>query len=217
VEESRDTGISEEMLNRLSDMLSGKIKMPKRIKNLLTPPKKRRGRGKKRRQMTEFYVPNDLIIFLDFDGVIANHSSAKNRYFGPGNHMWYDLDVKCVEVLNRLVKVLDAKVVISSTWGTMFSQEELTNHLKSFGFTGEIVGMTIHKMSSLRDEEIKMWIEDNMYTGDYIVLDDENYHLQHIPKENFVYIKYGWENGGLTSRRANWELVRVLRKRGKDW
>jgi hypothetical protein len=158
-----------------------------------------------------------MIIFLDFDGVIANHRSAKNRYFGPNNKMWYDLDVKCVEVLNRLVKVFDAKIVISSTWGTMFSQDELTNHLKSFGFTGDVVGMTTHKMSSLRDEEIKIWIEDNMYTGDYIVLDDENYHLQHIPKENFVYIKYGWENGGLTSRRANLELVRVLRKRGKDW
>jgi hypothetical protein len=47
VEEPRDTGISEDMLNRLSDMISGKIEMPERIKNLITPPKKRRGRAKK--------------------------------------------------------------------------------------------------------------------------------------------------------------------------
>jgi len=175
-----------------------------------------------------------VILFLDFDGVVANGVSAKNKYymrttlhkdrsnyttsvFTPST-IAYDLDRECVHVLNRLVQFTSAKVVISSTWRTTFSQKDLEEHLGTFGFVGDVLGVTPCKMSLYwRDEEVRMWMEDNKYTGDYLVIDDENHHLRHCPKDNFVYIKHGWRNGGLKSNRAKWELTRVLKQRGMVW
>jgi hypothetical protein len=171
-----------------------------------------------------------MVIFLDFDGVIAHRDCAKNRYLAPeenalcfGNVIrqasyWYDLDPKCINVLDNLIDTTDANVVISSAWRQWHSQESLVRHMMKFGFEhcGHVIGMTPIKLSwAWRDTEIVMWMENHDYNGDYIVLDDEEYHLQRIPKENFVYIKHGWERRGLCGARAKLELTRVLRKRGK--
>lgn len=172
-----------------------------------------------------------MIIFLDFDGVLANNQSAKNRYPSPGRlydynqglfsqgikDLWYDLDKDCVSILNKLIKLTNAKVVLSTTWRQFYALEHLVTHLKKFGFEGEVVGITQHKFSSWRDQEIKWWREENSPTEDYIILDDDIYELKDAHKNHFVWIKHGWENGGLKSKRAKWELVRVLRKRNIQW
>jgi len=168
-----------------------------------------------------------MIIFVDFDGVLTHKDSAGKWYPAPPevdeygtarSNAWYNLDPRCIAVLNKLVAVTDAKVVISSFWRKRFSLVNLENHMKTFGFTGEVIGKTPHKMSLYwRDEEINLWMVFNNYTDDYIVLDDERYHLLKTEPNNFVFIKHGWRNGGLTSNRAKWELTRVLRKRGIVW
>jgi len=172
-----------------------------------------------------------MILFLDFDGVITHKAVAEKRYPAPvdptigawGDPLkiasnWYDLDARCIAVLNKLVEVTDAKVVISSAWRTFYTEAQLVKHMKTFGFTGEVIGMTPHKLSLYwRDEEINLWMVYNNYTDDYIVLDDESHHLQNIDKKNFVHIKHGWERNGLTGARAKLELIRVLRSRGITW
>lgn len=166
-----------------------------------------------------------MLIFVDFDGVLANRTSSANRYPGPSKSTawgtsvaqdWYDLDVKCIKVLNRLVDLTGAKVVISSAWREFFNQTNLVAHLKKFGFTGEVVGVTPVIIRAGRDEEIFSWMNSNE-KDDYLVLDDEIGHLQRIPDGNMVWVKNGWKNGGLKSRRAKYELTRVLQKRGIEW
>jgi hypothetical protein len=171
-----------------------------------------------------------MILFLDFDGVITHKDVAAKRYPPPAvmtsgswtattcQSEWYDLDARCISVLNKLVDVTNAKVVISSAWRTFYTEAQLVKHMKDFGFTGEVIGMTPHKLSLYwRDEEINMWMLFNNYTDDYLVLDDEEHHLRNMNKNNFVYIKHGWERSGLTGARAKLELIRVLRKRGITW
>jgi hypothetical protein len=95
--------------------------------------------------------------------------------------------------------------------------EALSAHLRTFGFVGEVIDVTPKKCASCRDQEIKMWMEENKYTGDYIILDDDIFELVNADRNHFVWIKRGWWNGGLSSNRAKWELTRVLRKRGIKW
>ena len=167
-----------------------------------------------------------MLIFLDFDGVVAHSKTAKNRYLAYPEQdadgtvkqtMWYDLDPTCIVLLNRLIKLTNAKVVISSAWRTWHSVANLEKHLKDFGFSGEVIGKTIRKFSSWRDQEIKWWMEENKYSGDYIILDDDIFELSKADRNHFVWIKHGWDQKGLRSKRAKWELIRVLRKRGIEW
>lgn len=170
-----------------------------------------------------------MIIFLDFDGVITHEICARDRFPSPGRmstgwstsssqDMWYALDSKCIEVLNKLVALTNAKVVISSTWRQFYTLEQLTSHLKKYGFTGEVIGTTPWKMSCYwRDQEIQWWIEEHKYEGDYLILDDEQYHLENAPADKFVHIHMGWEKGGLTSARAKLELTQLLKLRGIEW
>lgn len=167
-----------------------------------------------------------MIIFLDFDGVIAHSKTVSNRYLAYPEvdkwgtfkqTAWYDLDPDCIKLLNKLIKLTNAKVVISSTWRLLHCIMNLEHHMKDFGFEGDVIDKTPSHPLSWRDTEIQMWLANNNCTEDYIVLDDEQYHLQECPKNNFVYIKHGWFNKGLKNNRAKWELVRVLRKRGIEW
>jgi hypothetical protein len=168
-----------------------------------------------------------MIIFLDFDGVITHAGSHKGWYDAPPEvnanrtttqRKWYDLDRDCIKLHNRLIALTDAKVVISSTWRCSHATKHLENHMKSFGFTGEVIGATPHKMSLYwRDEEINLWMVYNNYTGDYLILDDEQHHLENAPADHFVYIYEGWEKGGLTSTRAKEELTELLKQRGIEW
>jgi hypothetical protein len=168
-----------------------------------------------------------VIIFLDFDGVITHVGVHKGWYDAPTEvdndgtavqRQWYDLDRNCIKLLNRLVELTNAKVVISSTWRTHHELRHLENHMKNFGFEGEVIDKTPHKMSLYwRDEEINLWMVYNNYTDDYLILDDESHHLENAPSDHFVYIYEGWDKGGLTSTRAKEELTELLKQRGIEW
>lgn len=128
------------------------------------------------------------IIFLDIDGVLNSQlfytekrqvDRHKEKEFGS------DIDERCVDYLNVLIKNTRAKVVISSTWRAS-GLEYCKQHLEASGFKGEIVGLTPHLRHEgcVRGNEIYHWINENsdMLYGkpygsdfkDYVIFDDDS-------------------------------------------
>ena len=136
-----------------------------------------------------------MIIFLDFDGVIATAKSYDE----------YDnlLDRKCCKALNVLTDHYNAKIVISSTW-RMEGIDHLRDILKDAGVKAEVIDVTprLHEkmfLSAERGEEIKEWIRMNNYDGDYLILDDEVTDIiKHHPSEKVIHLAGGFRGDGLT-------------------
>jgi hypothetical protein len=116
------------------------------------------------------------VIFLDIDGVLNNTSwllDQKNfDNFCPDN----------VKIFNYLVKRIDAKVVISSTW--RLDHRNLKKIFKDQGVNCDIVGFTpdLSKQENgiyrgvERGAEIWKWILDwgGEKIDNFVILDDEN-------------------------------------------
>lgn len=138
------------------------------------------------------------IIFLDMDGVLNNTrmdwESHKARAESP-----YIVDDENLDKLERLVLVLDAQVVISSTWRILCSKDFMAQRL------GEIVGAALHddwrtkRLNGIRGLEVQEWLERNLgrnywNSNDFLILDDDSDFLWHQP---LIRIDHGT---GLTDR-----------------
>jgi len=141
-----------------------------------------------------------MILFLDFDGIIV-HSHCPNAR---------TIDKSCLSLIKELCDKYDAKIVVSSAWRIGRTTEELDQLLHENGLIkGTVIGKTITKMTGLRGIQIVDWIEENKYTGDYVVIDDENFDLGNIPKEKIIYVKDGWITMGIHQNHiAEWEKNR---------
>ncbi len=138
------------------------------------------------------------IIFLDMDGVLNNTGmdweSHKARAEAP-----YIVDDENLDKLERLVLVMDAQIVISSTWRILCSKDFMSKRL------GDVVGPRIHddwktkRLNGIRGLEVQEWLERNLgpeYWSfkDFLILDDDSDFLWHQP---LVRIDHGT---GLTDR-----------------
>jgi hypothetical protein len=77
---------------------------------------------------------------------------------------------KSVSNINLLISYTRAKIVVSSTWRTQFTLQQLKDIFRSNGIDGEVVDKT--SIGLTRGEEIQEWID---YHGveSYIVIDDQ--------------------------------------------
>jgi len=131
-------------------------------------------------------MPGIKVIMLDFDGVLNSHqtflmkkgedppgaSSPREADFNRGVH---NLDAYNIWNLNFILKnVPEMKIVISSAWRMSFDMDVLRDVLAHFGVNREvIIDKTPKKMSSVRCEEIGMWLHDfHGVVADYVVIDD---------------------------------------------
>jgi len=123
----------------------------------------------------------EKIIFLDFDGVITNVRSG------------WRMDVELLKRLGKIIDATDCCIVISSSWRTedVESTKEFLSDPNQWGCTyttfpycDRIIGVTKRLYSSTlnkfsarvhmpRGNEIKQWMEDNNFTGNYVILDDD--------------------------------------------
>lgn len=135
----------------------------------------------------------EIKIFLDVDGVLNSHGWYINRprktrleqeQIERFEHFQHDLDPVPIQRLNRLIEATGAKVVISSTWRKIWkTPEEMQHLLDSKGFKGEVIGVTpvldTYSSSSglwtakVRGDEIQAWIDENNFTGKFVILDDD--------------------------------------------
>lgn len=135
-----------------------------------------------------------MIIFLDFDGVVATQRSYHK--FEP--EFSYGLDRQCVQSLNTLIKATHGSVVISSSWRLIHSLKSLRALLQRYGLEGDVIDITPRHSDNIRGLEIQQWISEHNYTGNYVVIDDEIYDITGvIPNEKILHIPNGWHDGGL--------------------
>ncbi|MFK8186606.1 MAG: HAD domain-containing protein [Phormidesmis sp.] len=114
-----------------------------------------------------------LVIFLDIDGVLNNDPWLDKAGFGT-------LDPANVQMLIRLLQLVDADLVISSDWRTFYSYEELCHRLVSEGIPERFIGITpcLDVEGENDDEvfprglEIDAWLRNNNFDGVFCILDD---------------------------------------------
>lgn len=110
------------------------------------------------------------VIFLDFDGVIINERSIKER-----RPLSQKADPDCVAALNRITEETGAVIVVSSAWRLDFSEEELSGLLRGWGVIGYLAGKTpILGRETVRGDEIADWMKaGNVDAADVVILDDD--------------------------------------------
>lgn len=116
------------------------------------------------------------ILFLDFDGVITTYESG------------WRIDLKKLELLDNIIKLTDAKIVVSSSWTVgKDNVDDFKDYLcstwrvKTIGendifknFVRQIYDIT-DKKGAWRGDEIQRWLdkhEDDVDT--YAILDDDS-------------------------------------------
>lgn len=120
------------------------------------------------------------IVFLDFDGCLnsTNNPIREPNWKFAGSYTF--LDEILVKRLNRLIEATEAKIVISSSWRTEFSLEELQEFLIRKGLIADVIDITPilpRRFSETKDSkkplEIRTWLDD--HPGEikrYVIFDD---------------------------------------------
>ena len=140
-----------------------------------------------------------MIIFLDCDGVI-------NRIGGS-----VEVDFNCVEVLSKIVRKLNAEVVLSSTWRFGFTHnlamctpqvKNLRTICQQYGF--DIIGRT--KNLGSRYDEIRDYL-DRHNVSEYLILDDDKNEFPNVKDSHLYYVN---SKTGLVSKDIK-NILRLLK------
>jgi hypothetical protein len=145
-----------------------------------------------------------IIIFLDIDGVLRTHKSdlewsLKLQEPIPDLCKRYFSKI-AVNNLNEILGWSRAKIVVTSTWRTLVSFDDLKKIFKDNGIISEVVDIT--QIGINRGEEIEQYVFDNNIV-DYVVIDDNvNDIINVINKERVVKIdsKIGLEDEKLIEK-----------------
>lgn len=156
----------------------------------------------------------DKFIFLDIDGVLNSEQfyeekTHKERFEELRKEfeddiacMLADIDLKAVELLNKLTDATKAKIVISSSWRCCFDLQDIFNYA---GIKEPISGITPYLSSRHRGREISEWLKDIKKPYKYVILDDDNDMLEE-QLNNFV--QTDWKEG-LTDENVS-KAIKIL-------
>lgn len=131
------------------------------------------------------------ILFLDIDGVIhpftrikdykvdsslakkiaqeRNDPSLENMNLYLMHMILYRFDLDAISYIGELIHEYDAKVIISSSWRLMYSDENFEMMFKLMKWDGAYLGKT--KSNKPRYKLIKDYIKENRIKS-YLVIDD---------------------------------------------
>lgn len=161
------------------------------------------------------------VIFLDFDGVLNSAGSflyedrrrkqhKEQGVKGPVNETLCHVCTSNFQAV--LDKYKDVKIVISSTWRTMFDLPWLKAKLESYHIdSSRVIGVTPNSgiFDGSRGREIAAWLYQNKEMGitHYVIIDDNDWDITpHHGAERFV--KTTWESGMTIAHTA--ELAEKL-------
>lgn len=120
------------------------------------------------------------IIFLDFDGVVETiyweQDIDGSWSYNIHKHRKSELNNKqAIGWLNELYSKVKYDIVVSSNWRIGMTIEDLQNLITNSGFNPEIrVIGTTPILYQQRGKEIQQWIDDNNFTGKFIIIDDDS-------------------------------------------
>lgn len=121
------------------------------------------------------------VLFLDFDGVL---NSTQTDFLSDFDFQQYpfadrayelNFDSYLINVLNKVMGFLpEVKIVISSSWRTHYTLEEIRvkMYLNGFKYTTRVVDITPNTKIS-RGDDIKAYCQSKRIE-DYCILDDSN-------------------------------------------
>ena len=158
-------------------------------------------------------MPSDKILFLDIDGVLNNAAVFRDRRFGPA-----PLDHECVRRLHHVIRQVDCRIVLSSSWREMDGLEAKLHGDHVFYIFGNeppcgnirhddrstirINGETEHR----RGDEIAEWLSRHPEVVRYAIVDDD---ADMRPKQMPFFVQTSFENGGLLHEHAG-RLIKIL-------
>lgn len=114
------------------------------------------------------------IFFTDFDGVLNTPLSWGKL---PRQHA---IDRDKVDRLHRACKDHDARIVVSSSWRTIWTLEQLRDMLGFHGLPRHYVidatpRLTVHGVISVpRHVEIRTWLNEHPDVKHFVIFDDAN-------------------------------------------
>ena len=117
------------------------------------------------------------VVFLDIDGVLVPwHKMGKRDKDGQR-----PFTKDSIKYLNEIVRLLDAKIVISSTWRKTRTVDDFKELFDRRGIKGEVIGLT-DELDTGRASEIQKWIDENEVDY-FIIIDDDTKGIE----EHFKY------------------------------
>lgn len=160
----------------------------------------------------------DNIIFLDFDGVINSESWYERRLnlYEDSNiftekYPLYEFDPDSINILNKIIKKIKGKLVITSTWRLGRDIKNLQKLCDLVNIQGEVIDKTIDlnngygDISIPRGLEIDHWLKNvgnfknsehsdfiydrnkDLKVNNYVIIDDDT-DMLYEQKNNFIKI-----------------------------
>lgn len=117
------------------------------------------------------------IIFLDVDGVLNSMTYIEQKEKEIEANLGY-IDESTIKHLARIVEETGAKIVLSSSWRSMFDQNmhpafdaaaELIRLLEKYNLA--LISKTEH-IGSRRGDEVREWLNRHPNVSNFVILDD---------------------------------------------
>lgn len=118
------------------------------------------------------------VIFLDIDGVLCSWLKMTKRD-KDGERPF---NKEAIKYLNEITRIIDGKIVISSTWRKTRTLEVFNELFKKRGINAEVIGMT-DELDTGRASEIQKWIDEN-YVDYFLIIDDDTRGIEEHFKNN---------------------------------
>lgn len=143
---------------------------------------------KKNNQKNIIKSKTGKIIFLDFDGVVNTpgiyslYEKRKGKKVIECRYAWpqdgFVNNLEAVYLLNTLYDVIHYEIVITSTWREHERSHTAEECLRNSGLDKKIKVIGKLDKGINRSALINKWIEDNKFTGDYLIFDDEDFYTE---------------------------------------
>ena len=113
-----------------------------------------------------------IIIFLDIDGVM--NSETYYKFVNTKQKSFSRFNPISVNIVTKLVKEFEAKIVISSLW-RFAMKKELSQELKKSNLVNYLHNdwSTPIIQPGHRGKEIKLWLDSHPDITDFLILDDD--------------------------------------------
>jgi hypothetical protein len=139
------------------------------------------------------------VIFLDIDGVLITFNNTFNGSVDTSSEQddRNIFDEAAVANLNRLLDETGARLVVTSSLRLRNSIQQIVLILEAGGVMNPpVIGVTPFVIDNKnnngqRGKEILMWLSENSFVDDYIVIDDcDPDELSDIPSERIIHTNY---------------------------
>lgn len=116
------------------------------------------------------------LIFLDFDGVMdtAYYSHVLGKEGLPGSDEYGAVfDPNCVKNLKEIIDKTGAEIVVTSSWKTLMSYEDVLNMWEQRSLPGCVIDVTPSPSGCrYRGDEIDAWLKECKEDCQYVIMDD---------------------------------------------